>query len=249
MAAGRVAIANRVASTRIESIGDLPGLKWWVEPDSIVATDAVDSWTDKSGNGNTLTATGADRPSIAAAALDGYNGVQVVAASSQRLRKSNVLSIVPNRVFSFGLVLRVDAVIADSIPFCFLDTDTVAGGFGLEVSAAGGKYDILHHSAGNFEGDVIVEDVFRIITYRFPGWANASYRSARTPTALTLGSGTFISYSIPGATVGLTLGMRQNNINPASATFIAGFVCDRYLTDSQIRAAENIWKSKYPTLA
>ena len=241
MAAGRVPAANRAASTRIESIGDLPGLKWWVEPDSIVATDAVDSWTDKSGLGNTITETGTNRPTLVSSVLDGYNGIQVVAASSQRLRKLNS-PLITGRAFTFGLVMRVDANIANARYFC----NGIISSSGLEFCDAAGLYSPTFAGVANQPANALSLGAFHMFVYRVAGpLTNGFYRYDRAATAMTSTLG-FIN---PSASAPLILGARDNLTLHSSATFVAGFLCDRFLTEVHVAFIEQTWKTKYPTLA
>lgn len=228
----------------LASIGDLPKLAWWMEPDSFVGATDVGSCTDKSGSGNTLTSSGANRPVRQAAVLNGYDGVKVVAASNQYLTRDHDVFFT-GKAFTFGLVVRVDAVVADSNIMSYDDVETTAGGFTVRMN--GGKYSVLHNAVAFQDGDDITTGTFRILTYRFPGAALGSYRSARVDVAL---AGATTNYTIPGATVGLTLGSRNHAFtDPTSCTYVAGFLCGQYLTSAQVMAVENLWKAKYPSLA
>lgn len=53
-------------------------LHFWVRSDLGVSDTggAVDSWADQSGNGNNLTGSGAARPTIQSAALNGFDGIR-----------------------------------------------------------------------------------------------------------------------------------------------------------------------------
>lgn len=245
MGLGRTTATGRASAVRTYTLADLPGLKWWAEPDSISATgSAVDAWTDKSAAATNLAEVGANRPTLVTNALNGFNGVQVLAATNQRLHKDNI-ALLTAKAFTFGLVMRVDAVVADSAFLSYVDVQTTLGGF--ELYSNSGKYDINHVNAAIQDADTISTGTFRIITYRFSGTSCGFYRSGRGRVAL---SASTIAYSTPGATIGLTIGARNHNfVNPASATYVAGFLCDGYLTDGQVLFAENFWKTKYPSLA
>ena len=241
----RVTAVGRISPTQgIDSIGNLPKLVWWFEPDTLVGTTSIDSWTDKSSAANTIAETGANRPTRAVAALDGYDGATVLAASNQRLSKDHDV-IIPGRAFSWGLVVRVDTVVGDSRILSYDDVETTAGGFQLYVN--GTKYNVTHNNVAVQDADTITAGTFRIITYRFSGSAVGFYRSARTRVALDTPT---IGYSKPGATVGLCLGARNHTFtNPASCTYIASFGCAGFISDKQMKGVENYWKTKYPTLA
>lgn len=77
---------------------DLPGLQVWLEADEISGLsdgDPIATWADLSGNGHDFVQSGADgtRPSYRTGVLNGLPTVRFTAASSQRLRNQDTLTL------------------------------------------------------------------------------------------------------------------------------------------------------------
>jgi hypothetical protein len=77
---GKVTFYTCAASTFIINAGGPTGLRTWFKGDTLPSSGAIASWTDSSGNGNTLIqGTGTMQPTVtqinfnSAALLDGIN--------------------------------------------------------------------------------------------------------------------------------------------------------------------------------
>lgn len=227
----------------IATIADLPGLKWWVEPDGIVSTGStVTSWTDKSGNGNTIAESGSNRPSLVSSALNGFNGVQFVRASSQRLIKTSAPLIAAGGSFTFGIVMRVDASNADQR---FI-SNSVSGTNGFELMHNGTKYDISFAGIGFQDANTIIVGGFHMFMFRVSNSAvlTGSYRYDAAETSFSGLTG----FATPGAASLLAMGAAVGLTDHADMTAIAAFICSGHLEAKHVLAAESYWKNKYPGL-
>ena len=241
MTLGRTPAVGRSAATRSTSIADLPDLVWWVEPDSQVSGDGVnvDSWTDKSSAGNTLSETLTNRPTVLANALDGYSGVKVLSANSQRLKRANTQLFKTD--LTIGLVLKVNASVADQR---ILDTNRAGFAVGLALAQNGTNYSWVYNGVAFVDGNAVSTTGYHILIFSSAKYANPAYRYDRADVALS-GTGLIT----PSVSSTFILGSDSGLTNPASVTYVAGFACQRVLSPAQIAFAENDWKAKYPSLA
>lgn len=247
MALGRTAATGRAAAARTYTLADLPGLKWWIEPDGINATaSSIDSWTDKSGNGNTISETGTNRPTLVTSVLDGFNGAQVVMATNQRLKRANT-NLITGRAFSLGLVMRVDALPGTSNDVFFANEDVAVGGIEFARIGATNKFSPSYFGGSAHPSTTtLTTGGFHLFTFRTNGTDFGILRYDRAVNVMTTTSTDFIN---PGAAASLVLGARSNNGLPASATFCAAYFCNGFLSDEQNRFAEDYFKAKFPSLA
>ena len=236
---GRLLASARYPTGKPSTLLGLPNLKWWIEPDGIVATSGnIDSWTDKSGNGNTISSTGTNRPTVASAALNGYDGAQFVAANSQRLYRANTQIIMGP--FAFGMVLRLDALVANAI---YLTNTDFTGG--LEFFRNAPVYTI-GTALVNMNSDVTsVAGAFHMITYRTTGLRNI-FRYDRADRVLSTNGGQNPPPTGTGST--LAIGARHNNTQFATYTVMAAYICSGFLEDGWNDLVESYWKTKYPSL-
>lgn len=246
---GRVAVTNRVAVTRITSIANLPGLRWWVQPSGIVATDAVDSWTDSSASGFTLSETGTNRPTLATAVLNGFNGVTFTKASSQRLSRANTQIVTgAGTGITVCMVLRPDTT--DSALQIYWDNINggVSQGFEFGVST-GNKYDGIFLSIGGTLANTVATGAFHVACWHQPGFATGEFIYDGTAQTLS-------NILVPGTASPLTatstgtfrLGGRGNGTTHANFTMVEAFACEGDLDSRFLAAARTLWKAKYASL-
>lgn len=246
MGLGRTAATGRNAATRTYSPADLPGLKWWVEPDGINGTGSADSWTDKSGNGNTLSETGTNRPAIVTNVLNGFSGIQCVRASSQRLKKTNTV-LINGSEFSFALVMRWDDTTGTTSDNAFSNS-TAADGVILNRNTSASpntKWNVLYQGVANQNSTAsITVGSFYIVSYVARRSSNGLFKLNRAASAISNSTG----FANPGGTASLIIGSAADLTLPASITVVAGFLCNVALSDAQMKFAEDYWKGKYPSL-
>lgn len=248
---GRVPVANRVAGTPITAISGLPGLRFWVQPSGINATSGnVDSWTDSSSSGYTVSETLTNRPTVATSVLNGFNGVTFTKASSQRLSRTNAQIVTGNGTgITIGMIVREDTLDA-AVQVWFSNAN---GGFstGIEVGAStGSKYDFLYPSlGGTLSTNSITAGGFHVLIYRQDGFMNGEMLLDGTAQVLT-------NVLVPGtaneltasSTGNLRLGGRTNGTTHANVTLVEVFACEGVLSQMHAATARSLWKAKYPSL-
>lgn len=76
---------------------DLPGIGLWLDATQGVtqASNAVSSWADESGNGNTFTSSGANEPTYVASCLNGMPCLQFDGSTPQFMSATSTVSLQP----------------------------------------------------------------------------------------------------------------------------------------------------------
>lgn len=217
---------------------DLPRLRWWGEPSGFQFTgSSCDSWTDGNLGTHNLSNTGTNRPAKVASALNGYDGIQTVTASAQVLKKQTG-PLLTSGTFSFGLIFRVDATVANQT---FI-AHQVPGADGFVLFSNAGNYGISYQGTGTLAtASAVGLASFNMHIFTATAGQPATYRINSTGITLTPTSHVFVN---PGATASLAIGGRITDLM-STATYVAGFMCDTDIGTAGIANVERYWKTKY----
>lgn len=232
----------RIATRKlISSPAQLPGLGFWVEGDLGVTLNVgtVSQWADQSGAGNDISeASAPNQPTYVAVAQNGLPGVQCVNANATRLsRAANIMGAGP---LTFGMVIRVDAVVGGDVYLGNLD----AAVGGLELSRNAPNWNVSAVNVSGQNDGAIATGAFMILTGVLQ--ANASrlringVEKTLSPMAASLAN--------PGAGAKIVLGARNNGgafSLFSSATTCAAILGNQAANTSQFRGIERFWSNKW----
>ncbi len=231
---------------------DIPDLGLWHHPGGIVSANStdVDSWTDSSAAALTVSETGTNRPTKAAAVLDGWDGVKFVLGSNQRLKRSNAAAVTgnPHTIFT---IMRIDAYSAGGNDvFWSNDASDFSKGTELNIVNATKKWNVGYVATGS-DNVNLVSTTGGWHRFYFSSNGNASLTCRVDAVAQSFSSTVNpTGFIAPTTTPVLALGCRgPNNGVPSSFTMVEFMLYNRELSTTERAPLEAYAHTKYPSSA
>lgn len=183
-----------------------------------VTGNALDSWTDKTGNGNTVTASGSARPSSGTRTINGLNAIDFDAASAHKMSKVSATDLgTGNLGYYYLAVIIPDAASGDANPFSYQEgSGAQIGGRTISFSCGNTGNELTTRHSNGFR---ICADTFTVGNPTIAASAKAAGAGMagiewRKDGAVSSTSGSTSNLSYTGASKSFCLGsLAINNLN------------------------------------